>query len=68
MADEQKPSDGTGYVPSNSTVATAFGGAVATVVIAVLGQYKIFFPAGVESAIAVIVATVVGYLPKSGRR
>lgn len=57
-----------GATPSNSTVATGFGGAVATVIILILAQNHITFPAGMEAALAVIFSTISGYLPKSGRK
>lgn len=57
-----------GAMPSNSTTATAVGGALATVTIAILGAKGITFPAGVEAALAVIFATLAGYLPASGRK
>ena len=57
-----------GATPSNSTNATAIGGAVASLVIMVLGMKGITFPAGGEAALAVLVATVAGYLPASGRK
>jgi uncharacterized membrane protein len=57
-----------GFAPSNSTTASALGGAVAVIVIAVCAQFGIYFEAGVEAAIAVIAAAGLGYLPKSGRR
>jgi len=57
-----------GASPSNSTSLTALGGALACVVMAVLGANHITFPAGVESALAVIFATICGYFPASGRK
>ena len=62
------PSEPPGALPSNSTNATALGGAIATLVIGYLGTRGITFPAGYEAALAVVVATLAGYLPKSGRR
>jgi hypothetical protein len=57
-----------GVVPSSSTTATAIGGAVASLSIMALARKGITFPAGAESALAVLVATVAGYLPSSGRK
>ena len=57
-----------GAMPSDSTSLSAVGGAIAVVVMAVLGQKGITFPAGVEAAIAVIASTLLGYIPKSGRK
>jgi hypothetical protein len=47
---------------------TLVGGAIATVVMAVLGRYGITFQAGVETAMSVIFAAALGYLPASGRK
>ncbi len=77
MADEIKeapeptapvPSSPPGLTPSNSTNATAIGGALSALVIYCLSLKGITFPAGLESAVAVICATIAGYLPNSGRR
>ena len=57
-----------GAMPSDSTSLSAVGGAIATVVMAVLGSKGITFPAGMEAGIAVIAATLLGYLPPSGRK
>lgn len=57
-----------GLVPSNSTVASGAGGALAVLIVAVCHQFGLNFPAGVEAAIAVIITTVAGYLPKAGRQ
>lgn len=57
-----------GAAPSNSTTLTAMGGALACVTMAILGANHITFPAGVESALSVIFATICGYLPASGRK
>jgi hypothetical protein len=57
-----------GLAPSNSTNATAAAGALATLVIYVASLKGITFPAGIESALAVVFATLGGYLPKSGRK
>lgn len=57
-----------GPTPSNSTSLTALGGAIACVTMSVLGANHVTFPAGVESALAVIFATLCGYLPASGRK
>lgn len=66
MADEETPK--AGFAPSNSTTASAVGGAVATIVIGILGQFHITFAPGFEAAIAVLVAVAAGYLPESGRK
>jgi len=57
-----------GLSPSNSTTATGAAGALAALTVFILGQKGITFPAGMEAAIAVIFATIGGYLPASGRR
>lgn len=62
------PTPPPGALPSSSTTATAIGGAVASLAIMILGMKGVTFPAGAESAIAVLVATVAGYLPSSGRK
>lgn len=55
-------------IPSGSTMGSALGGAIATVAMAILGANHITFPAGVESALAVIFTVLCGYLPASGRK
>ncbi len=55
-------------LPSNSTNGTMIGGAVATLIMYGLSMKGITFPAGVESAIAVLISALAGYLPRSGRR
>lgn len=57
-----------GATPSASTVGSGVGGAVAALIIFILGRYNITFPAGAEAAIAVLVGTLAGYLPASGRK
>jgi hypothetical protein len=57
-----------GASPSNSTTLTAMGGALAAVTMAILGANHVTFPAGIESALAVIFATICGYFPASGRK
>ena len=57
-----------GLMPSDSTSLSGLGGAVAVIIIAALGAKGITFPAGMEAAIAVIVSTLLGYLPPSGRK
>ena len=64
----QTPPPPPGAMPSDSTSMSAVGGAIATVIMAVLGSKGITFPAGMEAGIAVIVATLLGYLPPSGRK
>jgi hypothetical protein len=59
---------GPGMTPSGSTTGSGIGGAVAAVVIFILGRYNITFPAGMEAAIAVLVSTLIGYIPASGRK
>ena len=56
------------FVPSNSTNMTLLGGAVASIIIGILGKYGITFQAGFEAALATLAAAALGYLPKSGRR
>jgi hypothetical protein len=57
-----------GLTPSSSTNTSALGGAIAALIIFILGAKGITFPAGAEAAIAVIVTTIAGYIPKSGRQ
>ena len=57
-----------GAVPSNSTTASALGGAIAVVTMMVLATKGVTFPAGMEAALAVIFSTLCGYLPASGRK
>ena len=54
--------------PSGSSVASSFGGSLAVIIVFIFHAYGINFPAGVEAAIAVLITTVAGYLPTSGRR
>ncbi len=57
-----------GGMPSGSTIASGIGGSVAAVVIFILGQFGITLPAGVEAGLAIVVSTLAGYLPASGRK
>lgn len=61
------PSASSSAVPSNSTNASALGTAVAAVLFIVLSKYGVNLPAGSEAAVAGLLATLAGYLPKSGR-
>jgi hypothetical protein len=63
-----QPVTGPGIMPSASTSASALGGAIAAMIIFILGAKGITFPAGAEAALAVIVTTLAGYIPKSGRQ
>lgn len=64
---EQIPS--TGLAPSSSTTLTLLGGAAATVTMAILDKvWHIHFDGGVESALSVLFAAFLGYLPSSGRK
>ena len=58
----------TGVVPSNSTTASAAGGSLAAIIIYILSFKGITFPAGMEAALAVVISTLAGYLPASGRK
>ena len=60
--------DTSGLAPSGSTNATGIAGAITSLLIYGLSLKGINFPAGMEAAIAVLVATLVGYLPASGRK
>jgi hypothetical protein len=53
--------------PSASTMASGLGGAVAVILVYVLSLKGIFLPAGVEAAVAWVVSTVAGYIPRAGR-
>lgn len=57
-----------GALPSNSTTATAIGGAIATIVIWGLSLKGITLPPGVECAAGVLFSTICGYFPQSGRK
>lgn len=57
-----------GAVPSASTTATGIGGAIATLIIYGLSLKGINLPAGAEAAVAVLVATIAGYIPAAGRK
>ncbi len=57
-----------GLAPSNSTSASVVGGALATMIIYMLSMKGVVFPAGAESALAVLATALAGYLPASGRK
>lgn len=57
----------TGFVPSASTVGTSIGGALATIIIAIVDTHW-HVSAEVGAAIAVLCSAIAGYLPSSGRR
>lgn len=57
-----------GLAPSGSTNGTAVAGSVAAIIMYILSRYGITFPAGLESEIAILVAALGGYIPKSGRK
>lgn len=57
-----------GIAPSNSTSASVLGGSLATLLIYILAQKGVTFPAGAESALAVLATAIAGYIPKSGRQ
>lgn len=61
-------SSGPGLMPSGSTNASVLGGSLATLIIYILGYKGITFPAGAEAALAVLVTSLAGYIPKSGRQ
>lgn len=64
MTDDQS----SGLMPSGSTNASAVGAFLAALIMWYLGQRKIFFPAGFEALLAGFLVTLIGYLPKSGRK
>ena len=57
-----------GLTPSASTIGSGVGGAIATIGIYVLHLFGVNLPAGIEAAIAAIVAALGGYLPAAGRK
>jgi hypothetical protein len=62
------PNPSPGLTPSASTNATAVGGALATLIIYGLSFAHITLPPGAEAAVAVLVASIAGWLPASGRK
>lgn len=62
------PPPAPGLSPSNSTSASVVGGSLATLIIYILAQKGITFPAGAEASLAVLATSLAGYLPKSGRQ
>jgi hypothetical protein len=61
------PKPPSGAVPSASTTWTGIGAFLAGLTMYELGQHGITFPAGTEAGLAGLFATLLGYLPKSGR-
>jgi hypothetical protein len=57
-----------GALPSNATVGSGIGGAIAVLIILGCHAKGIDFPAGGEAALAVVISTLAGYLPKAGRK
>lgn len=53
--------------PSASTVATGLSGAVTIVVLWAIGKSGVVIPPEIAAAITLIVGTVIGYIPRSGR-
>lgn len=62
------PDPSPGLTPSNSTVASGLGGALAVLTVMGFHSKGIDFPAGGEAALAVVLTTLAGYLPRAGRR
>lgn len=57
-----------GYAPSASTNLTIIGGCVTAIIVWGLSAKGIFLPAGIEAALATLIAALAGYLPTSGRK
>jgi len=57
-----------GNLPSNSTIGSGVGGALAALVIWGLSLKGIFLPAGLEALVAGLTSAIAGYLPNSGRK
>lgn len=53
--------------PSGSTNMTVVGGSIASIIVWLLSLKGVFLPAGLEAAVATLVAALAGYIPKSGR-
>ena len=62
------PQPSPGYTPSNSTNLTAVGGALGTIICAALGHFGWPVDGVTQGAIITVCATLLGYLPASGRR
>lgn len=56
-----------GWQPSNSTVGSSIGGAVAIIVISILEGYHLPVSGSLAAAITTLCAALAGYLPRSGR-
>lgn len=56
-----------GWSPSSSTSGSLIGGALSTILIAILKQHGIDIDATTGGAIVMVLSALVGYLPKSGR-
>lgn len=62
------PAPEPGALPSNATIGSGIGGALAVLVVMMFHAKGIDFPAGGEAALAVVISTLAGYLPKAGRK
>jgi hypothetical protein len=56
-----------GSAPSGSTNATLVGGSLAVITLAILHAKGITLGPDVEPALAVVFASIAGYIPRSGR-
>lgn len=61
------PNEAPKVAPSASTVATGLSGAVTIIVIWIIGQRGVVIPPEIAAAITVVISTLTGYLPRSGR-
>jgi hypothetical protein len=67
MVDPTQPVPSPGLAPSASTTYTALSGAVVALIMYGASLKGVTFPAGIESAMTVVVCSLIGYLPRSGR-
>lgn len=54
--------------PSNSTVGSGIGGALAVLIVMICHARGLDFPAGAEAAISVLITAIAGYIPTAGRK
>lgn len=61
------PTPGPGLKPSSSTVGSGVGGALALIVISIIGAFHYNISPELAASITLICGTLAGYLPASGR-